>query len=416
MPPPAIAIADIDRVLANGFRWLRFPSPIEARFETDIGPRRSRFLLVTGAVTLVLFQFFLVRDRLLMPDVFNEAIIFRVGIITPLALASFAVLWRNPRPWIRESMEAVLTVLIAAGLLYLIHASNSPLAEHAHYSMLLILVFPNIIQRVRFWYATAASVIVVAMYATVVPAIRSMPDEAVFGAVLTLAMTTLLSLVTNWKLEVEERRAYLMTLREELRSQQLMNVNEELSAISMLDPLTGLANRRRLEQFVDALWNSPRTSLKPVTFMMIDIDHFKRFNDRYGHQAGDACLKMVVETVQEELRHGTDLAVRFGGEEFLVVLPESDLADGIRAAERIRAAVERRAIAHITSPTTSVVTVSIGVAVVRPDAKITVAEAIAAADRALYASKQQGRNSIWPRPAPSTTVRELPAQNQASHG
>jgi diguanylate cyclase (GGDEF)-like protein len=410
MPSSAITIADIDRVLAGGFRWLRFPAPIEARFETDIGARRSRFLLVTGAVTLVLFQFFLVRDRLLLPDMFNEAIIFRVGIITPLTLATFAVLWRNPRPWIRESMEAVMTVLIAAGVLYLIHSSHSPLAEHAHYSMLLILVFPNIIQRVRFWYATVASIIVVVMYATVVPEIRSMPDEAIFGAVLTLAMTTLLSLVTNWKLEIEERRAYLMTLREELRSQQLMNVNEELSAISMLDPLTGLANRRRLEQFIDALWNS---SLKPVTFMMIDIDHFKRFNDRYGHQAGDACLKMVVETLQEELRHGTDLAARFGGEEFLVVLPDSDLADGIRAAERIRGAVERRAIAHITSPTASVVTVSIGVAVVRPDAKITVAEAIAAADRALYSSKQHGRNSIWPRPSPSATVHELPAQSRA---
>lgn len=414
MSLPPITIADVDRVIAEGFRWLRFPPSIEAKFEADIGARRSRFLLVTGAVTLVLFQLFLVRDRLLLPDVFNEAIIFRVAIITPLTLATFVVLWRNPRPWIRESMEAVMTVLIAAGVLYLIHSSNSPLAAHAHYSMLLILVFPNIIQRVRFWYATAASVIVVAMYAVVIPEIRSVPDEVIFGAVLTLAMTTMLSLVTNWKLEVEERRAYLMTLREELRSQQLMNVNEELNAISMLDPLTGLANRRRLEQFVEALWAVPRTSPKPAVFMLFDIDHFKNFNDRYGHQAGDACLKMVAETLQDELRGGTDLAVRFGGEEFLVVLPDSDMTDGLQTAERVRAAIERRAIAHIASPTASVVTVSIGVAVAQPNTKVTISEVIATADRALYSAKQHGRNCIWPPLTTGPVVRDLSSRSQAS--
>lgn len=413
MPSSAITTADIDRTLASGFRWLRFPAPIEAKFEADIGARRSRFLLVTGAVTLAMFQLFLVRDYLLLGDVFRESLIFRVGIITPLTLASFAVLWRNPRPWIRESMEAVLTVLIGGGLLYLIYLSDSPLAGHAHYSMLLVLVFPNIIQRVRFWYATTASVIVVVMYAVAIPHIRFMPDNAIFGAVLTLAMTTLLSLITNWKLEAEERRAYLMTLREELRSRQLMNVNEELNAISMLDPLTGLANRRRLEQFVDALWSAPQTSSKPVVFMLFDIDHFKPFNDRYGHQAGDACLKMVAETLQEELRGGTDLAVRFGGEEFLVVLPDSDMTDGVRTAERIRAAIERRAIAHIASPTAAVVTVSIGVAVARPDMKITISEAIATADRALYSAKQHGRNCVWPQVNPAATIHELPIQSQA---
>lgn len=396
MPTTGISIADIDRVLERRSRLLGFPAALEARFEADTGAKRSRFLLISGIITFGIFDLFLFRDRLLLGDIFEMALVYRLGIITPLALASFVVLWTNPRPWIRESMEAVLTVMIAIGLLYLTTTSKSPLAVHAHYSMLLILVFPNIIQRVRFWYALSASAIVITMYAFAIPYIQGMPGPVVFGAVLTLTTTTLLSLIANWMLERDERREYLVGLREKLRAQNLMVANEALSAISMLDPLTGLANRRRLEQFVDTLVGSGRDATKPIVFMMLDIDHFKRFNDHYGHQAGDNCLKMVAETLEQNLHTGSDLAVRLGGEEFLAVLPESTLFDGVQVAERIRAGVERHGIEHANSPTAPVVTVSIGVAVVKPDGRLSFSEATMAADEALYAAKQQGRNRVWP--------------------
>lgn len=105
MPTTAISVADIDHVLESNFRLLRFPAPLEARFETDTGAKRSRFLLVTGIITFGIFDLFLFRDRLLLGDIFQTALIYRLCIITPLALASFFVLWRNPRPWIRESMK-----------------------------------------------------------------------------------------------------------------------------------------------------------------------------------------------------------------------------------------------------------------------------------------------------------------------
>ncbi|MCW5693170.1 MAG: GGDEF domain-containing protein [Pseudolabrys sp.] len=396
MPATGISIADIDRVLEGGFRLLRFPPALEARFEADTGAKRSRFLLFSGIITFGIFDLFIFRDRLQLSDIFETALIYRLGIITPLALASFVVLWTNPRPWIRESMEAVLTVLIAAGLLYLVTTSRSPMAMHAHYSMLLILVFPNIIQRVRFWYALSASAVVITMYAFGIPHIHLMQAPIVFGAVLLLTTTTMLSLIANWMLERDERREYLLGLRDKLRAQNLMVANEALSAISMLDPLTGLANRRRLEQFVDTLVGSGRDATKPIVFMMLDIDHFKRFNDHYGHQAGDDCLKMVAETLEQNLRAGSDLAVRLGGEEFLAVLPESTLFDGVQVAERIRAGVERHGTEHANSPTAPVVTVSIGVAVVKPDGRLSFSEATMAADEALYIAKQQGRNRVWP--------------------
>lgn len=396
MPTSGVTIADIDRVLERGFPLLRFPAALEARFEADTGAKRSRFLLISGVITFGIFDLFLFRDRLLLSDIFEIALIYRLGIITPLAIVSFVVLWHNPRPWIRESMEAALTVLIAAGLLFLVLTSKSPFAVHAHYSMLLILVFPAIIQRVRFWYVLSVAIVVITMYAIAIPHIEGMPGAVVFGAVLTLTTTTMLSLIANWMLEHDDRRAYLVALREKLRSQTLVVANQALSTISMLDPLTGIANRRRLEQFVATLTGAADAGLKPAVFMMLDIDHFKRFNDHYGHQAGDACLKMVADTIEHNLRTGSDLAVRLGGEEFLAVLPDSTLFDGVQVAERIRADIEHRAMEHVNSPTAPVVTVSIGVAVIRPDARMDFAEAIMSADEALYVAKQRGRNQVWP--------------------
>ena len=100
---------------------------------------------------------------------------------------------------------------------------------------------------------------------------------------------------------------------------------------------------------------------------MIDIDYFKNFNDEYGHQAGDACLKIVAEIAKRQLRAGKDLAVRYGGEEFLFVLPDTPLGEAIQVAERIRSAIERRALERPHADTGDVVTVSIGVSIVSPD-------------------------------------------------
>jgi diguanylate cyclase (GGDEF)-like protein len=389
-----VSVAAIDRVLAAGFRGLRFPPAIEARFEQDTGWARCRFLITCGIPTLILFDLFLLRDYALIRDVFSEAALIRLGFITPLGLVMFAVLWRNPPAWLREGMEAGITVIVVAIAVYLYLKSRSPLAAHAHYSLLLIIVFSNIIQHVRFWYACISSVISVALCAVCIPHIEGLPLAAASGAVLTLATTAVLTLITNYTLEYEQRRSYLRHLREELRSSALMDANRELNAISNIDPLTGLANRRQLDQFLDTLWPQQRASGQPVGVLMLDIDHFKHFNDRYGHQQGDRCLKVVGESVSEQLR-AEDLVARVGGEELLVVLPGADLAEAVRIAERIRAALLRRAIQHAASPE-GVVTVSIGAAAAAPSDGVTQHDLIAAADEALYAAKAHGRNRVWP--------------------
>jgi diguanylate cyclase (GGDEF)-like protein len=177
------------------------------------------------------------------------------------------------------------------------------------------------------------------------------------------------------------------------RTEALVAANERLEALSTTDPLTGLANRRRLADVLDAEWQRALRPAAPVAVAMIDIAHFTRFNDLYGHVAGDACLRDVAAVLSQHVRPGTDLVARYGGEEFAVVLPGASLAVAAAIADRVRAAVVELARPHADSGD-GVVTVSIGVAAAVATPHGDPRELIEAADVQLYAAKRAGRNRV----------------------
>lgn len=170
--------------------------------------------------------------------------------------------------------------------------------------------------------------------------------------------------------------------------------NELLRSLVFVDGLTGVANRRRFDEVLPAEWRRCRRSSTPLTLLMIDIDHFKRYNDHYGHPAGDACLQRVAATLKAHFSRSHDLVARYGGEEFVCLMPECDLAAGQRKAAELVAAVAALAIPHADSPTAGTVTLSIGIATVRPDCDGTPETLLATADSALYEAKAGGRNSV----------------------
>jgi len=173
----------------------------------------------------------------------------------------------------------------------------------------------------------------------------------------------------------------------------LQREQSELRSIAWTDALTGVANRRALEHALGAAARHEQQGQHPVAVLMVDIDHFKLLNDRYGHIAGDACLRAVAEAMRQALARPGDVLARYGGEEFIALLHEADAAGARVVGERLRAAVEALAIEHADSPF-GVVTVSVGVAgAVLHDAAS--ADALVhAADRALYEAKCDGRNRV----------------------
>lgn len=173
---------------------------------------------------------------------------------------------------------------------------------------------------------------------------------------------------------------------------RLSRSRDELEGLVFVDSLTSLPNRRALDERLLREWHRPGQR-EPISLLMIDVDYFKEYNDRYGHLAGDDCLRALASTmVARGLRAG-DFLARFGGEEFAVVAPGTRLADALVLAEDLRAHVEAQAISHPRSPF-GVLTITIGVAAIQPDAASGPLELLNAADHALYRAKHGGRNRI----------------------
>jgi len=181
---------------------------------------------------------------------------------------------------------------------------------------------------------------------------------------------------------------------QKIHEKRLQEANTVLKRLSGFDGLTGIANRRGLDEHLAFEWEACRRAGKPFTVLLLDVDYFKRYNDTYGHLMGDSCLKIVAETLEKHLKRPDDFAARYGGEEFAVLLPDTTLADGFKVAERLRCAVERLAIPHERALSDGCVTVSVGVSCMVRAEDESPLQLMDRADRALYAAKQAGRNRV----------------------
>ena len=187
----------------------------------------------------------------------------------------------------------------------------------------------------------------------------------------------------------------IMEMRESLvaLTRKLDAANRELKRISSRDGLTGISNRRAFDELLNQEWHRALRSGKELAMLLCDVDHFKRFNDTYGHQAGDECLRRVATILHQAVARETDVVARYGGEEFAIVLADTGAGGALIVAEKIRHAVHQLAIPHSAS-STGTVTLSIGIAGCVPTPRETPDTLVQAADRALYSAKRSGRDRV----------------------
>ena len=169
---------------------------------------------------------------------------------------------------------------------------------------------------------------------------------------------------------------------------------DALQRAAMLDPLTQIANRRHFDDFLHKEWQRAIRNSQPLSLVVLDVDHFKLYNDTLGHAAGDTCLQKVAETLQLHAARPTDLAARYGGEEFVLLFAETPAENAVHLAGTIRAAVEALEVPNPRSPTSPWLTVSVGVATVAPTQFDEIEKFFVAADRMMYAAKEGGRNRV----------------------
>jgi predicted signal transduction protein with EAL and GGDEF domain len=314
-PPPDMPLASlVQDALDAPWHALRFATVLERRYNADTAVSRVRHLTLTLTIGTLLVMMFLSSDYALIPDLFLQAVILR-GFTTPI-VAGLCIFWirRTKSTGLRESIVVVMCVWVEMGIAYLAVETHSPYRSDYLLGAFLIIVYINIVAQARFGYAVVATLCSLA---------------AVFGALslmtgiaapvrLSLAginiTTGVLTLVANFQLERQARRFYLMTMRERIRNEDLANSNSALRSLSEEDPLTGVYNRRALDQRIDELFLRSKFNESPISVIMIDVDHFKAYNDDFGHPAGDRCLQTVAAILVDKTRGRDDLVARYGGE------------------------------------------------------------------------------------------------------
>jgi diguanylate cyclase (GGDEF)-like protein len=220
------------------------------------------------------------------------------------------------------------------------------------------------------------------------------------AAMLAIVLQTILiaALVRNLRQRKHAMRALALereTLERRVseRTVELQQTNEKLAQLSVTDALTGVANRRRFDEVLDGEWQRAYRAGQPLALGLVDVDHFKKFNDHHGHQAGDECLRQVAKALQGTVRRGSDLVARYGGEEFVLICAATSAEAAAALARSFCEALQEMSIAHPTSGF-GVVTASVGVAAITPQAGQSPQVLVEMADKLLYEAKAQGRNRV----------------------
>lgn len=381
---------------------LRFDEIEEAHFQHTQSQARLDHFIKSGLFALLVYNLFLLADRQMVPDVFDVALKFRTFIFTPCALLFMLIGWRFKSfvlllPGALIECLLMLTGIVAAmSMGWLLVQSDSPYAGMYTAGLVPIIIYGNLVQRFRFRYAFLFSLVVIGVAVSCVwMRFGHEHPYAFLDIPLTLLVALMCghTLVINYRYELEERRRFQWSVRAQALRKKLAASQAQLDEMSRRDPLTGVPNRRHFDEYVRLGWDQAVADDSELGLLLIDVDHFKKFNDHYGHPAGDQCLKLVAQALQQKVPAEQGCVARWGGEEFIVALPGADGAQAMKVAQGLCDAVQGLALRHEASTTAPHVTISVGVAVCRPARMPGSAEnLVASADTALYRAKEGGRN------------------------
>jgi diguanylate cyclase (GGDEF)-like protein len=385
--------------LSRGFPWLRFEPELEAQFHAEhyqaIQPRvRIAVLLALGTVLG-----FAAMDRWALGDAVAQHDRVRYLLHLPIVLISLLLTSRRYFPQVYLPAISVAAPLFGIGsVLLALQATELNLALMSA-RLVLVVFFFYFMLGMPFRTALTSNLIVLGSF--VVAALMSaMPPQSSVYIVFVMTCANIFAGAGCYALEHANRMSFL--------ERKLLN------EFATRDSLTGLMNRGAFEASMSQSWSEAARRAQGLSVVMLDIDHFKAFNDRYGHQAGDECLRQVAMAVKRAARRATDIVGRYGGEELILLLPAAEAAQAETIGVEIVAEVRSLAIAHAGSNTHEHVTVSVGVAAVYDAAAETFEAAVRRADGALYQAKATGRNRAVlaeaPPLTPSNVVRITPAR------
>ncbi|SEO83286.1 diguanylate cyclase (GGDEF) domain-containing protein [Methylobacterium sp. ap11] len=377
-------------------RLLRLHPRTEARYEAEHGPQRVAGLRQLILVGLIFYNVYNFTSVWLMPDILDLSVAMRLLVVTP---GSLALAWMLSRvgPAAREGLVLGGMIGSMALPMLLFWLTTAPLGVFTFGESILVVIYGNLLLALRFRHALVFTAVAFLCATLAVFTKAGLDPDLRYALPVQYATGCAFSLYANFRMERQRCRDYRRTLKALLASEAAEAARQRFQGLSHTDPLTGLPNRRLLDETVAAWFAEDRA----VALLMIDVDHFKPFNDALGHPEGDACLRRVAalfETFVPDpgFPDPDVLAARFGGEEFAFVVRDAGAPEAARLAAALVSAVENLGISHPARPDgVGVVTISVGVALEPAglpragDARDALFEE---ADRALYRAKHRGRN------------------------
>lgn len=395
-----VKLREVEALLSGESRARRLPEAIEAAYLSEVHETRSQVMRLSAVPMAIIYNAFLVADFFLVPETFGVAALIHLCLVTPVILVMGLSYGRLRSQWLQNLASVISPVLMVAQIMTIFRMNSGVGAEHYQYLAILVIANMNIVMRGEFRAALLGSGAIVVIYLSVLLGSDATPYAKSVGMFLMVSIAHITLVSNHWAWR-GSRETFLRQLRDRLQREGAENRAQQ-------DPLTGIANRNRLEILADGIWRQGDDGNSPVAVIMIDIDHFKAYNDRFGHPVGDECLKRVAFLLSDHV-DGKELVARYGGEEFIVVLPATELSDAVRRAEQMRRAISDLAIPHPGAGIGGIVTASFG-AMSGPVSRYSIAQLTSSADSALYAAKRAGRNTVWPRPFGSEgdTVVTLP--------
>ncbi len=382
----------------RGWR-LRFNAELEHEFQKHYFHRYYTHMQIAGVIGLLAFMSCGLLDLIWMPEAALRTWLIRITAGIFMGVPLLLSFWEPFKKIFGRYMQFATCIIAAAAVGGLVLISLNSLEPYNHYyfnaiNVAIVMVF--VLSRIQFkWGVISAVIMWFALNIGLIwfapmnnkPAIITITNYMFLGS-------SVSALIGTFLIERSLRRNYLQSRLLSLEKHDLEESNLMLQYFSAIDSLTQIANRRSLDRTMAIEWQRALRKSEPIGFIMTDIDHFKTFNDTYGHQAGDECLRVVASLIRDHARRPGDLAARYGGEEFALVLTNSNAEQAKVVAEQIRKTIMGTMIKYENSVSANI-TASFGVASMVPGRGQANPNAlILEADQAMYRAKRLGRNRV----------------------
>jgi len=372
---------------------LKFADGLEYRYRRYRGSRDRRYVRQMVNILLVLYASYGVLDWVMLGSRVEPVLQLRYA----MGLPGLVAIWFMVHS---KRLEGQLDKLVMLGLTWLsittlamVSVVKGPDQSLYLVSELGIVMAGLTIGRMRFWTCFGSAIIYLLSYLAILRPFSVDGPYLLYFLFLSFC-AVLLCLVAQYSIDRSNRREFLQRLLIHRKNHQLEQLNARLRDLAEVDSLTGIANRRTFDQVLDEEWRRARRRGYSLALLMSDIDFFKSYNDSYGHQQGDECIKQVAASMKHMVHRPGDLVARYGGEEFAVILPALDAEEAANVARNICQGVRDLRLPHPGSATHDFVTVSVGVAALIPSQSYRASDLVGRADEALYAAKNEGRNRI----------------------